>query len=159
MECDLNNAFEFWSPKNIEAVTKAPPQVKSDLTVPWHDRAMAYMSQKGAAQSAQATAMIARDRQAQNDLHAQLMNNQKAQYDAGVQRNQAQTDAMHQSMQATANHVGDVNDYRDPATGKSYKVSNQYAHTYVDSTGKTIVQTNSSYAPGPDTVWQEMQPR
>ncbi len=85
--------------------------------------------------------------------------NGKARYDAGVRRNQATVDATHAAAVGTTNHMADVNDYRDPNTGQTYKVSNQYTHTYLDSTGRTILQTNSAYAPGPDTIWRELQPR
>ena len=158
VRCTIDDAMTFTGPESQLAEALRQPGVHAKLKDAWEQRGMQMLQARYATQNAEMQKMFANDRQGQLALGQTLMDNQRAQYEAGVKRNQMTENARHESAVGTINHMGDVNDYADPTTGKSYKVSNQYSHTYLDSTGKTILQTNSAYAPGPDTVWQELQP-
>ena len=159
IQCHIDQGMSFTGPAStlLGVIQKQPVQVK--WTDAWTNRIWQMMHERAATANAQTQQTIEQDREAQNRLHAMLMANQQAQYDAGVKRNQVTNDAMHASMQASVNHMGDVDVYHDPSTGNSFRVSNQYSHTYVDNLGKMLVQTNSEYVPGPSTVWQELQPQ
>ena len=159
IQCKIDQGMSFTAPASAltNVMQHEPVQVK--WTDAWVNRMRQEQNARNDATMAQTQQTIAQGNAQQNALHATLMAQNKAQYDAGVARNKAQTDAMHQSMVATANYVGNQNVYTNAQTGQTYKASNQYAHTYVDNTGRTMLQTNSAYAPGPDSVWQELQPR
>ncbi len=158
MECQIEQAIDLRAPETQMQSMLSAGIVHATQSPAWVDRAKQMLDQRFAGQNAQMQTMFQRDQQALIAQHKMLMDNQNAQFDAGQKRAKTAEDARHAGAVGTANSMGDLNDYRDPATGKVYKVSNQYSHTYLDSMGKTIVQTNSAYAPGPDTVWQELQP-
>ena len=158
VRCTIENPLTITAPADkLQASFGSGPKVRLDAA--WDKRGADEAAQQGqqalAATNARNSAML----KAQVDRGNQLMANQKAQYDAGVARNKAQNDGMHQSMQNSINAVGDQNVYTNGQTGQTYKASNQYSHTYVDSSGRTMLQTNSAYSPGPDTMWTELQPR
>ena len=157
-ECTVNNGGTLRAPEaQLQSLVSTFP-VHANRTAEWDARNATFLQQRFAQQNARQTARINSDRQNQIDRNNALMAQQQALYENGMQRAQGASDARHASDVAAANHLGDKNDFRDPKTGNTYKVSNQYSHTYLDSTGHTILQTNSAYAPGPDTVWQELQP-
>ena len=157
-ECSVNNGGMMRAPEAHMPSLLAKFPVSAKRTAEWEAHSAKYVQQRFAEQNARQTAKINADRQ-NLIAAAQRPDGQSAgQYEAGMRRAQASSNARQASDQAFSNHLADQNEYRDPATGNTYKVSNQYSHTYLDSTGRTILQTNSAYAPGPDTVWQELQP-
>jgi hypothetical protein len=158
VECMIDNGMDVRAPSNRMGGVLKSNAVRVRLTAAWESRARALLAQRFAGQDAQMQTMFQRDRQGLIALHKSLMDEQAARYEAGMQRARAAADARHAAAVGTTNHMGDVNDYRDPTTGTTYKLSNQYAHTYLDGSGKTILQTDSSYAPGPNTIWQELEP-
>jgi hypothetical protein len=101
----------------------------------------------------------------------QNMQNQQAQFNANQARHQAQQDmyaqhnaaeaarqdAVHNSNQAFAHHMGDTNIYTNPQTGQQYELSNQYNNTYVNQNGNVALQTNSASSPGVD--WTLLVPK
>ncbi len=158
VECFLNNGTTLRAPESQMSNLINTSLLFPVLTDQWMARGKHLLDQRFAQQSAQMQTMFANDQSALIAQHKMLMDNQNAQFDAGQKRAANAENRRHAGDVAFTNHIGDVDIYTDPSTGKTYKVSNQYSHTYVDSAGKTILQTNSAYAPGPETIWQELQP-
>ena len=158
VECFLDDGTTLRAPESQMSNLINTALLFPVLTDQWMARGKQLLDQRFAQQSAQMQTMFANDQNALVAQHKMLMDNQNAQFEAGQMRTANAESLRHAGDIAFSNHIGDVNDYTDPATGKTYKVSNQYSHTYLDSAGKTILQTNSAYAPGPETVWQELQP-
>jgi hypothetical protein len=157
-ECTVNNASTLRAPEaQMQSLLKTIP-VHANRTPEWDARSAKFLQERFAVQNARQMARINNDRQNQIARNDAIIAQQKAQYDRGMQQAQNSSDIRHAGDVGAANHMADQNEFRDPTTGNTYKVSNQYSHTYLDSTGHTILQTNSAYAPGPDTVWQELQP-
>ncbi len=158
VECFLDNGTTLRAPASQMSSLINTSLLFPVLTDQWMARGKQLLDQRFAQQSAQMQTMFRNDQNALISQHKMLMDTQNAQFDAGQKRAANAESLRHAGDVASSNHIGDANDYTDPSTGKSYKVSNQYSHTYLDSAGKTILQTNSAYAPGPETVWQELQP-
>jgi hypothetical protein len=103
---------------------------------------------KQIAEAGQATlAQTQRDIQARQD---QIFNNWK-------RSSTAQRKQYDEQNRAFLAHLGDYNDYTDHATGKSYRGSNQYSNTYMNTNGSVMLQTNQAGSPGVD--WSLMVPR
>jgi hypothetical protein len=70
--------------------------------------------------------------------------------------------AIDRSTGAFSAYMGDYNDYTNPATGQTKRLSNQYAGAYQDdsfasASGGATVLTNSTEAPG--AAWVQLVPK
>ena len=158
MSCRIDNGMSIRAPEEKILALVKNPGVRVDISPAWEQQGMRMLEQRYANQNAQMQQMFQRDLQSSIDLHNTLMNNQQRQFDAGQRNAQRQGQARDNAAQGTANSMADVNDFSNPVTGEAYSLSSQYKHTYQNSDG-TVLQTNAAYAPGPATVWRELQPR
>jgi hypothetical protein len=84
-----------------------------------------------------------------NDVHSSVANNRAA--------------ALDHSSQQFALHMGDQAIYKDPSSGQSVQMSNQYAHAWASTTGNTneyILTDSPSYDPNGHAgsgSWTQMQ--
>jgi hypothetical protein len=67
--------------------------------------------------------------------------------------------AIDHAAQGTALSMSNSNIYTDPNTGKQVQMSDQYAHTYVNSEGTMVQQTDSASGPIGGGWWTEMVPK
>ena len=91
------------------------------------------------------------------DQHNAQAAAQRQSYDQANAAERNRSNAVHESNQAFAAHIGDYNDYTNTATGQTVRASNQYNNTYMNSTGTLALQTNQADSPGVD--WSMMVPR
>ena len=159
VSCTIGNAFTVTAPKAQIAYLLANPVFFAQASPAWKQQSVAYQQQRGQRQLAQNGQVIAQNQQQLIAHNNQLIADQQKRFESGQAQNKATNDALHQTMQNAINATGDNQVMQDPATGNTVRVSNQYSHTYLDSTGRTVLQTNSAFAPGPATMWQELQPR
>ncbi|MEP6691242.1 MAG: hypothetical protein ABJD07_08790 [Gemmatimonadaceae bacterium] len=115
----------------------------------WQNRQNAFALQNAQAQQA-AIIANARQRQAQNDA---VFNN-------SMQNTAAMEKARHAGAMATADHMGDVQGMRNPATGQTGKVSNQFNYSYVDQNGNVVHTNSATYNPNAEMRgnWTQLQP-
>lgn len=127
-------------------------------------------------QQASANRMQQQNNQNQQNANAYLQNNLNTIHNS-AQQGQNNVDAIHdignrsmaidrqrqgaidRSAQGTALSMTNSNMYTDPNTGKQVQLSDQYGHTYVNSEGTMVQQTNSASGPIGGGWWTEMVPQ
>ncbi|HLI77240.1 MAG TPA: hypothetical protein VKV02_09865 [Acidobacteriaceae bacterium] len=148
---------------HIAAHKNDPPFFTMTQNPAWTQRFNAKMELARQQQQQMGQQLAAQGQQNMQNLQNRFDANQaqyRAQQGMYAQHNQAEMarqDAVHNSNQAFAMHMGDSNIYTNPQTGQQVQLSNQYNNTYINQNGDTALQTNSATSPGVN--WTLLQPK
>jgi hypothetical protein len=153
-----------YAPKDRAVETLKNGLYKLQVNPDWDRRSSQFLAAQGQAIALSGQQQLAitqqrnqADLQNRFDSWKQSSAAQRQQYDQQLGAMRNQSDATQEQHEAFAAHMGDYNDYTDPNTGQTVRLSNQYSNTYVNSQGTVALQTNQAGSPG--VTWSYMVPR
>ena len=157
--CMVSNVLDYRVPDSRkDDILKLIPRLTPEENPQWADRVKQVVDQQYQQNMQQLAASVAANNKQMTDIHNQSMQMIKG-YAQASDATHRQNEIYHQSNVRAAQAIGDHQTMTNSTTGQSYELSDQYGHTYQNTTDGTILQTNSAYGPGAASAWTELAPR